>query len=342
MLAFDHPWYALIAPLPLLLWLLLPAYRETMPAVRVPFFAQMAALSGRVPAQGAVVMRANFLQLLLAPLCWGLLVLALTKPVWIAPPIERIEAARDLMLALDLSQSMEARDFIASDGQRLNRLQAVKRVVSGFIDRRKDDRIGLIVFGTTAFPQAPLTLDHTSVKALLDEIQIGMAGPQTAIGDAIGVGIRMTEKSKAKEKVLILLTDGNDTASKLPPERAAEIAQERGLVIHTIGIGDIHASGEDKVDVALLQKLAAASGGQTFRAENLAGLEAIYQTLDRITPDRVKRQSHRPRRDLFWLPVAAAGGLVLAYHGLMLLITVMRWPRRKPLLRAEAASVKGG
>lgn len=338
MLVFDHIWLFAALPLPLLMWLL-PAWRETMPAVRMPFFAQLARLSGATPTQGAVVMRANWLQFVLAPLCWALLVTALAKPVWVDPPIERIEAARDLLLAIDLSQSMEAKDFVDAQGRRLNRLQAVKQVVRGFIDRRKDDRLGLIVFGATAFPQAPLTLDHDSVKALLDELQIGMAGPQTSIGDAIGVGIRMTEKSRAKEKVLILLTDGNDTASKLPPERAADIAKDNGLIIHTIGIGDIRASGEDKVDLAALQKISAATGGHSFRAENLAGLENIYATLDHITPDKVKRQSHRPRRDLFWLPLLACGALVLGYHVLMLLITLARRPWRKPLVLADKATL---
>jgi Ca-activated chloride channel family protein len=333
MLEFDHPWAALALALPLLAWLLLPPYRETMPAVRVPFFGELARLSRQKPSAGAVIMRKNWLQRLLAPVVWGLLVAALAKPVWVEPPIERIEPARDLMLAIDLSQSMEATDFVDASGRRMNRLQAVKQVVDGFIARRKGDRIGLIVFGASAFPQAPLTLDHASVKTLLDEAQIGMAGPQTAIGDAIGVAIRMTGKSKAKERVLILLTDGNDTASKLPPERAAAVAKEHGLVIHTIGIGDPKASGEDKVDLAALQKLSATTGGQSFRGENLAGLEQIYATLDRLTPDKAKHQSRRPRRDLFWMPLLAAAGLLLAYDVAMLLVTAIRRPRLQPLVK---------
>jgi Ca-activated chloride channel family protein len=335
MLTFEHPWAVLVLVLPLLAWLLLPPYRETMPAVRVPFFAEMARLSRQTPSAGAVVMRKNWLQWLLTPLAWGLLVAALARPVWIDPPVERIESARDLMLAIDLSQSMEATDFVDASGRRMNRLQAVKQVVAGFIARRKHDRIGLIVFGATAFPQAPLTLDHESVLTLLDEAQIGMAGPQTAIGDAIGVAIRMTEKSTARERVLILLTDGNDTASRLPPERAAAVAKDRGLIIHTIGIGDPSAGGEDKVDLAELRKLSAETGGQSFRGENLAGLESIYATLDRLTPDKAKHQSHRPKRELFWLPLLAAAGLLLAYDAVMLLVTAIRQPRRAPLVPAD-------
>ncbi|GGP25048.1 vWA domain-containing protein [Silvimonas amylolytica] len=331
MYQLEFPLAAIALPLPLLIWLFLPVYRETMPAVRVPAFERMAALARTRPSKGAVVMHANWLQFLLAPVCWGLLVLAMMRPVYVEPPVERIEAGRDLLLAIDLSQSMEARDYVDANGRRLNRLQAAKQVIGPFVDRRKDDRIGLIAFGATAFPQAPLTLDHDSVKLLLDELQIGMAGPQTAIGDAIGVAIRMTEKSKAKEKVLILLTDGGDTASKLPPERAASIAKDKGLIIHTIGIGDPAATGEDKVDLAALQKIAGATGGQSYRAENLSALERIYAELDRITPDKVKRQSHRPKRELFYLPLMAVGAILVIYHALMLLITLIRRPKRRPL-----------
>ncbi|MGO4331615.1 VWA domain-containing protein [Cupriavidus sp. 2TAF22] len=342
MLAFEHPWAALLLPLPLLVWLLLPAYRETMPAVRVPFFEEMAERSGQRPAHGAVVMRGNWARRLLAPLCWVLLVAALARPVWVDPPIERDEPARDLMLAIDLSQSMEARDFTGADGRAVDRLTAVKQVVRGFIARRKQDRIGLVVFGVAAFPQAPLTMDHDSVLALLDETQIGMAGPQTAIGDAIGVAVRMTEASPAQEKVLILLTDGNDTASKVPPAQAAQVARDRGLVIHTIGIGDLNASGENKVDLAALQAISARTGGQSFRGEDLAGLEAIYATLDRITPVKVRRQSHQPKRDLFCYPLGAVGILLLLYHAVMLLLTAARRPRGQPPPEPGAAATRAG
>ncbi|WP_420996898.1 vWA domain-containing protein [Cupriavidus sp. 30B13] len=342
MLAFEYPWMAFLLPLPLLAWLLLPAYRETMPAVRVPFFEEMAERSGQRPAPGAVVMRANWAQRLLAPLCWALLVAALARPAWVEPPVERTEPARDLMLAIDLSQSMEARDFTAPDGSREDRLTAVKQVVRDFIARRKEDRIGLVVFGAAAFPQAPLTMDHDSVLALLGETRIGMAGPQTAIGDAIGVAVRMTQASPAQEKVLILLTDGNDTASKVPPAQAAQVARDNMLVIHTIGIGDLHASGEDKVDLDALRAIAARTGGQSFRGEDLAGLEAIYATLDRITPVKVKRRSHQPRRELFYYPLGAAGIVLLLYHAAMLLLTAARRPRRQPLVDEGAAPAREG
>lgn len=329
MLRFDWPWLFALLPLPLLCWWLLPPYRERTRALRMPFLEQMAAATGAKPAPGAVIARANWLQKILAPLCWLSIVAALARPQWLAPPLEHIEAARDLLLAIDLSQSMEAKDFIDPAGHRIDRLTAVKSVVNSFIDRRKDDRIGLIVFGNAAFPQAPLTLDHQSIKWLLDELRIGMAGPQTAIGDAIGVAIKLTERSANHDRVLILLTDGNDTASRLPPEQAAKIAQQNGIKVHTIGIGDPAASGENRVDLGALRKIAEATGGRSFRGEDRAQLESIYATLDALTPRKVTRMEFRPKRELYWLPLGAGALLVLAYHASMLLYGWMGVSRRR-------------
>src|SRR5437868_3761623 len=227
MLTFDLPWAFALLPLPLLVWWLLPPFREIAPALRVPFFEQVAAALQVQPSSGAVVRPSNWAQKLLAPLCWVLVITALASPQWLEPPLVRVQASRDLMLAIDISQSMETRDFKSADGAAVDRLTAVKSVVRDFISRRAGDRIGLIVFGQGAFPQAPLTLDHATVQLLLDEVRIGMAGPQTSIGDAIGVAVKMTEHSKIAERVLILLTDGNDTASRIPPTDAAQIAADR-------------------------------------------------------------------------------------------------------------------
>jgi Ca-activated chloride channel homolog len=327
MLTFDLPWAFALLPLPLLVWWLLPPFRETTPALRVPFFEQVASTLNLTPSQGAVVHRSNWVQRMLAPICWALVVAALASPQWLQPPIVRVQSSRDLMLAIDISQSMEARDFRSPEGRAVDRLAAVKSVVRDFIARREGDRIGLIVFGQGAFPQAPLTLDHATVLLLLDEVRIGMAGPQTAIGDAIGVAIRMTEQSRAPERVLILLTDGNDTASRIPPLEAAKIAADRNLVIHTIGIGDPRASGEDKVDLRALQRLADTTHGRSFRAEDRAGLEQIYATLDRLTPQRVQRTEYRPKISLFYYPLAAAAVLLLMYHCVAMLAGAIRAPR---------------
>lgn len=328
MLTFDLPWAFVILPLPLLVWWLLPPFRETTPALRVPFFEQLADKLNLTPSPGAVIQKSNWAQKLLAPVCWALIVVALASPQWLQPPLVREQSSRDLMLAIDISQSMEAKDFKGPDGTPVDRLTAVKSVVREFIARRKGDRLGLIVFGQGAFPQSPLTLDHETVLLLLDEVRIGMAGPQTSIGDAIGVAVKMTEDSKAEDKVLVLLTDGNDTASRVPPEDAARIAADHRVIIHTIGIGDPQASGENRVDLEALQRLSDETLGRTFRGEDREGLEEIYSTIDSIIPVKVQRTEFRPKIALYYWPLGAALILLALYHLIAMLAALRHSARR--------------
>ena len=309
---FDYPWLLLLLPLPWFGYRWLPAYREARSAVRVPFFYGMSRAVDQAPQVAGA--QHNSGQLLLNLLVWALLVVAVARPVWVEKPIERQQPARDLMLAIDISQSMETADFTDASGQKIDRLSAVKQVVQGFIQRRKDDRLGLILFGSGAYPQAPLTLDHASLALLLDDSGIGMAGPNTAIGDAIGLSLKLLDAAHEQEKVLILLTDGNDTSSAITPDHAASMAAAKGVVIHTIGIGDPGASGEAKVNLGALQQIAQATGGRYWRAENRDTLEQVYTTLDQLTPHQVQTLSHQPKRDLFWLPLTAALGLFAVYH----------------------------
>ncbi|RZT39326.1 vWA domain-containing protein [Cupriavidus agavae] len=331
MLQFDYPWLFALLPLPLLLWWWLPPYREESPSVRLPFFGEVASAAGLTPASGAVVPRRNRLQWVLAPLAWALVVSALARPQFLEAPIEKVQPARDLLIALDLSQSMDTRDFRDPSGALIPRVAAVRQVVSGFVARRPGDRLGLIVFGDAPYPLAPFTMDHRLVQTLIGDLLPGMAGPSTALGDAIGLGIKMFEHSQAPEKVLIVLTDGNDTASRMPPERAGEIARARKVVVHTIGIGNPDATGEEKVDLGGLQRLAAQTGGRYFFGADQAGLATIYATLDRITPHNQTTLSWRPRRELFMWPLGAALALVLLYQALM--FGYSAWtaaPRRVP------------
>ena len=219
-----HPWVLLLLPLPLAAWRWLPPYHERVEALHVPFFAPVAKITGEVPAPGAVVLRRGLAEKLLLPLAWALVVLAAAGPQWVDPPIERIESGRDLLLAVDLSQSMEERDFPDPAGKRIERMAAVKQVLGDFVARRKGDRIGLVVFGSGAFVESTFTLDHDLVRAQIDAARPGLAGRRTAIGDAIGLGVKLFDEQKTKHKVMILVTDGNDTASRMPPEKAAEIA----------------------------------------------------------------------------------------------------------------------
>lgn len=308
----DYPWLLLLLPLPWLAYRFLPAYNEARSAVRVPFFAAMSRAVGEAP--GTAGSRRNRWQLLLNVLVWALILLAVSRPVYVEKPIERQQPVRDLMLAIDLSQSMETEDFTNAQGEKINRLAAVKGVVQGFIDKRKDDRIGLIVFGSGAYPQAPLTLDHASLSLLLADTGIGMAGPNTAIGDAIGLSLKLLDKAHEQEKVLILLTDGNDTSSAITPDHAAEMAANKGVIIHTIGIGDPDASGEAKVNLQGLEQIANTTGGRFFRAEDRAALDQVYDTLDQLTPHQVKTLSHQPQRELFYWPLSAALLLLALYQ----------------------------
>ena len=318
----DYPWLLILLPLPWFGYRYLSDYREARSAVRVPFFGAMSRAVGQAPSQAGT--RSNGWQLLLNLLVWTLLLVAASRPVLVEKPIERQQPVRDLMLAIDISQSMETTDFTDANGQKINRLAAVKEVVHGFIDKRKDDRIGLIVFGTGAYPQAPLTLDHASLSLLLDDTGIGMAGPNTAIGDAIGLSLKLLAQAHEQEKVLILLTDGNDTSSAITPDHAAAIAAAKGVVIHTIGIGDPTAEGEARVNLQGLQDIAQATGGRFFRAEDRNALDQVYSTLDKLTPHQVKTLSHQPKRDLFWWPLGAAIALLALYHlGALLLPRLM-------------------
>ena len=219
--------------------------------------------------------------------------------------------------------------------KRVRRVDAVKQVVSAFIDKRVGDRIGLIVFGTSAYPVAPFTMDHKSCLEMLGLTESGMAGPRTVIGDAIGLAIKQFEASDAKQRVLILLTDGNDTGSRMPPDKAAAIARQRGILIHVVGIGDPHATGEDRVDYGALKRIADATGGQLFYGENQLELQKAYDTLDALTPQNHKILSYRPKRPLFQYPLAAATILLLGYHLLMVAVAAVQ-----RLLRPKAETAE--
>jgi len=322
MYRLEYPWLLALLPLPMLVYLLLPPYKEEQDSLRLTFFHYISSSLGLTPQPGAVVPRTNWLQKILAPICWSLIILALACPQFVEPPIQKIQPGRDLMLALDISQSMETPDFRTPDSKRMRRVDAVKKVVSEFIRKRKNDRIGLIVFGLAAYPVTPFTLDHAACLKILSQTDAGMAGPQTMIGDAIGLAIKEFQQADAKQRVMILLTDGNDTGSRMPPRKAAEIASQNKITIHVVGLGDPDAKGEDKVDYAALNDIARATGGQVFHGENRVELESAYATLDEITPQDFKTLSYQPRRELFMIPLAASVILLVSYHLLMLIVSL--------------------
>ncbi|MBY5543655.1 VWA domain-containing protein [Rhizobium leguminosarum] len=324
MYQLDLPWLLLALPAPLLVWWLLPAHRETSASIRLPFFTQVAEAAGVRPADGSVIARRTWRQLFCEGLAWCLVVLALARLQFVEPPIEKVEPQRDILLALDLSQSMDTKDFPGADGTPLARVDAVKQVVADFVGRRPGDRIGLVAFGDAPYPLAPFTMDHPLVQTMIADAVPGMAGPRTSLGDALGLAIKMFEKTTVPEKVLIVLTDGNDTASRMPPLKVAEIAKSKGVVVHAVGIGDPAATGEDKLDAATLQRIAARTGGRYYFGGDQAQLAAIYDALDEITPEDQKNLSWRPRTELFQWPLLAAVLVLSGYHALAGAVGVMR------------------
>src|SRR3954468_454387 len=319
MFEFAWPWMFVFLPAPILVWWLLPPYRARQASVQVPFFERLAAATGQTPQRGAVVLQRRRIQMIFAALIWCLLVAALARPQWVGDAVTREVSARDLILAIDISGSMEQRDFRNPDGAMLTRLDGVKRVLKDFIARRKGDRVALILFGTRAYVQGPFTQDLLTAQQLLDQTAVGMAGQQTAIGDTIGLAIKTFATSTVQQKLLILLTDGNDTASRVPPEHAADIAHQNGVTVYTIGVGDPAASGENRVDLSVLRTVAATTGGHFFRAEDGAQLQAIYADIDKLAPAKLDTLSWRPKLPLFQWPLGAAVVLGLAlWLGLLL------------------------
>ncbi|MDA1342867.1 MAG: VWA domain-containing protein [Methyloglobulus sp.] len=311
MIHFEWPWFLLVLPLPLLVRWLFPA-RMTVEqaALKVPFLDDF---SG---AETQSVTQNKRWPLLLASIAWILLVIASTRPQWLGEPIEQAVSGRDLMLAVDLSGSMEVQDFFINK-RAVDRLTAIKYVANDFINRRVGDRLGLILFGSQAYLQTPLTFDRKTVMTLLDESAIGLAGDNTAIGDAIGLAIKRLNNQPTDSRVLILLTDGANTAGEVSPLKAAELAAANKLKIYTIGVGademivrSFFGNGKvnpsQDLDEGTLVKIAESTGGRYFRARSADELNNIYMLLDQLEPVEKDKQFFRPSTDLFYWPLALA------------------------------------
>ena len=322
MIHFEWPWLFLVLPLPLLLRVVLPRADEVKEAaLRVPGLDPFALEIASKPARLALWRGRAWI----GALAWLLLVTAAARPVWVGDPIDLPVSGRDLMLAVDLSGSMQTPDFVIN-GHRVSRLDAIKEIAGDFIDRRVGDRIGLILFGTQAYLQTPLTFDRKTVHDMLDEAAIGLAGEQTAIGDAIGLAVKRLRELQQGNKVLILLTDGVSNTGELTPLKAAELAAKEGVTIYTIGIGasemqvpslfgmqSVNPSSD--LDEDTLRAIAKTTGGRYFRARDTEQLNQIYSILDKLQPLDQEQQTFRPHQTLFYWPLAfsllLAGLLVL-------------------------------
>jgi Ca-activated chloride channel family protein len=316
MIELIWPAVLLALPLPWLVWRLLPPAQAEQSALRVPFFSSWQELQG---GQQTSAGRARLLSLLLLALIWLSLLLAAARPTWIGASITLPMEGRDLLLAVDISGSMMIEDMRVGRSM-ATRVDAVKYVVGEFIQRRRGDRIGLILFGSQAYLQAPLTFDGTTVKRFLQEAQVGFAGKETAIGDAIGLSVKRLRERPAENRVLVLLTDGANTAGAVSPRAAARLAAENGIRIYTVGVGadELKQAGlfgssfgsrtvnpSRDLDEDTLQLIADATGGKYLRARDPAELAEIYKLLDLLEPVDQEAATYRPRQSLFHWPLAA-------------------------------------
>ncbi len=309
MIEFEWPYLILALPLPLLIrWLLPVDMPEQQAALKVPFIEDFATAETTSSSQ------TKQWSFLLASIAWIALVIACMRPLWMGEPIEQAISGRDLMLAIDLSGSMEEQDFMIEQ-QRVDRLTATKYVAEQFISRRVGDRLGLILFGTNAYLQTPLTFDRQTITILLNEAVLGLAGENTAIGDAIGLAVKRLKKQTTDSRVMVLLTDGANTAGEVTPIKAAEIAAENHLKIYTIGIGademivrsffgSRRVNPSRDLDEKTLTAIAEKTGGRYFRARNTEELEKIYHLLDELEPVEKDKQYFRPKIELYYWPLA--------------------------------------
>ncbi len=308
MLSFAWPWALVLLPTP---WLMLRALRRTtandqnIPVVNFPKLKRLQLAFAKA---SAVHLQATKWQKALTALMWGLLVIALMRPEFINGTAHSNNLGYDLMLAVDLSRSMEMADF-SDSGQPMTRIGATKKVVANFVQQRTGDRVGLIVFAEQAFLTIPLTLDTIAVSKLLNNLLVGMAGERTAIGDAIGIAVQNLRKRPESSRVLILLTDGEDTASHIPPLEAAKIAHANKIKIYTIGVGN-------KLDEDLLEKIATMTGGAYFKVTNVNSLEKVYAKIDSLEKSEAAQKLVLIKSPLYqWFLIAVLILFIIAYVG---------------------------
>ncbi|MGD2075698.1 MAG: VWA domain-containing protein [Gammaproteobacteria bacterium] len=315
-LTLAWPWVLLALPLPWVMRRLLPAATPAAgSALRVPFFDNLQRLGAAGRAAHSIA------RLRLAWLAWILLVVGAAQPQWLGEPVELPVSGRDLVLAVDVSGSMAQEDY-SLNGRSVTRLDVVKAVGGRFIERREGDRLGLILFGSRAYVQTPLTYDRQTVDQLLREAVVGLAGRETALGDAITLAVKRLREQPEDNRVLVLLTDGANTAGNIAPRAAARLGAAAGVRIYTIGIGSgrvgirtpfgtLMQVGRD-LDPATLKAIADATGGRYFEATNTEQLEEVYADLDRLEPSVRDSRKYRPMSSLYPWPAGAALIIALA------------------------------
>lgn len=343
MITLVWPALLLLLPVPWIFRRLAPPKRTERPALRAPFFQRWQQLTDAEGDATSVISRR--LPAALLWLVWCGLVFAAARPLWIGEAVELPNSGRDLMLAVDISGSMRVEDMQV--GNRMaRRIDAVKELGSDFMARRSGDRLGLILFGSRAYLQSPLSFDIQTVQRFLREAQIGFAGQETAIGDAIGLAVKRLQERPASNRVLILLTDGQDTASTVDPIEAARLAGALDVRVYTIGIGaesltlpgllgssigqrTVNPSAD--LDEESLVTIASMTGGRYFRARDPQELAKIYEILEELEPLEVDTAVYRPRQSLTAIPLLVA--LLCSF----LLVLRQLWQRRMSLATGVAS-----
>jgi len=319
-------WPAMFAlsPLPLFLRWWWSTRERSQAALTVPTLLAFS----EITEESGIQQKVHRLRFAMLWIIWLLLLVAAARPQWTGEPVTLPTTGRDLMLAVDISGSMATEDM-AVNGDYIDRLTVVKAVVSQFVEARRGDRIGLVLFGTNAYLQAPLTFDLTSVNRLLTEAPVGIAGGKTAIGDAIGLAVKRLRLRPQEDKILILLTDGANNVGEVEPEKAAELAAFDKIKIYTIGVGadEMRMPGllgglsrritnpSADLDEDTLTSVAATTGGRYFRARDTQGLLEIYSLIDQLEPIDQDPETYRPTQALYYWPLGAS----LFLFGLFLL-----------------------
>tara|TARA_R110001592_G_scaffold362928_1_gene678895 strand:- start:647 stop:1714 length:1068 start_codon:yes stop_codon:yes gene_type:complete len=316
---FVWPLAFLVLPLPWLIKQKASTTDSSISAPKMPLFYTFKSLGIET---GSVQEKVETWQKALLVICWVFLITALSRPTYYGAAIEVPLNGRDLMLAIDISPSMKEQDLTLNN-QSVTRLEVVKDVVSSFIEQRKGDRVGLILFGSEPYIQAPLTFDTTTVHTLLDEAYLGMAGQATAIGDAIALGVKRLRNRPENSRVLILMSDGANTAGEIPPEKAAQLAAQENIKIYTIGIGAdemlrrtlfmtqrVNPSAD--LDEKMLTEIALTTDGQYFRARDTKSLQAIYEQINKLEPIELDNKTYRPSKSLYFWFLACAIFIYLA------------------------------
>ena len=318
-----YKWVYLLFPLPFILYWILPAMHKRRAALIAPFFERAATVSNQKPRKSAWITRRNIFSWIVLILCWVCLLAAASSPRYVGQPAKKTKTVRNFLIAADISFSMATTDWVVN-GRRMSRWDAIKSIMKNFVENRKSDQIGLVMFGTNAYLQAPLTTDLQAISWLMDQTEVGMAGQMTSIGDAIAFSTNVLKEDTIKQKIMLLLTDGIDAGQNILPLDAAQQAKRDSITIFTLGIGQAKGSGGYDLDERTLKEIANITDGKYFNAMNEGQLKNVYTTLDRLEPVKYDEETYKPVVLLYYYPLALAAALGLAFHFMNGMVNIFR------------------